>query len=151
MCIRDSANAVNWDGSDERVEEAYADAVARLDRMTAALAAPAPSTVSVFDRPKPDYTAQRTLEEYSEIVTSLVGEIEAGEAFQVVPSQRFEMDTEADPVDVYRVLRASNPSPYMYLLRMPGTEADSDTAAPDAIARKPVSYTHLTLPTILRV
>ena len=98
------ANAVNWDGSDERVEEAYADAVARLDRMTAALAAPAPSTVSVFDRPKPDYTAQRTLEEYSEIVTSLVGEIEAGEAFQVVPSQRFEMDTEADPVDVYRCL-----------------------------------------------
>ncbi|MEO9329989.1 anthranilate synthase component I [Gordonia aurantiaca] len=131
------ANAVNWDGSDERVEQAYADAVARLDRMTEALAAPAPSTVSVFDRPEPDYTAQRTLEEYSEIVTSLVGEIEAGEAFQVVPSMRFEMDTEADPLDVYRVLRASNPSPYMYLLRMPGTEAESDTAAPDAIARKP--------------
>ncbi|ROZ88830.1 anthranilate synthase component I [Gordonia sp. OPL2] len=114
------ANAVNWDGSDERVEEAYADAVSRLDAMTEALAAPAPSTVSHFDRPTPEYTAQRTLEEYSEIVVDLVGEIEAGEAFQVVPSQRFEMETDADPVDVYRVLRASNPSPYMYLLRMPG-------------------------------
>ncbi|GAB92038.1 anthranilate synthase component I [Gordonia rhizosphera NBRC 16068] len=113
------ANAVNWDGSAERAEQAYADAVARLDRMTEALAAPAPSTVSHFDRPAPRYRAQRTLAEYGEIVTSLVGEIEAGEAFQVVPSQRFEMDTDADPIDVYRVLRASNPSPYMYLLRIP--------------------------------
>ncbi|MDL9937466.1 anthranilate synthase component I [Gordonia sp. ABSL1-1] len=116
------ANAVNWDGSDERAEEAYADAVARLDRMTAALAAPAPSTVSRFSRPKPEYTTQRTLAEFSEVVTSLVGEIEAGEAFQVVPSMRFEMDTDADPIDVYRALRASNPSPYMYLLRMPGID-----------------------------
>ncbi|MGC4959858.1 anthranilate synthase component I [Gordonia sp. DT101] len=116
------ANAVNWDGSSERAEQAYDDAVARLDRMTEALAAPSPSTVSHFDRPTPEYRSQRTLAEYSEIVTTLVGEIEAGEAFQVVPSQRFEMDTEADPVDVYRVLRASNPSPYMYLLRMPGHE-----------------------------
>ncbi|AZG43770.1 anthranilate synthase component I [Gordonia insulae] len=114
------ANAVNWDGSSERAEEAYHDAVNRLDRMTDALAAPAPSTVSHFDHPDPDYRSQRTLAEYSEIVVDLVGEIEAGEAFQVVPSQRFEMDTDADPIDVYRVLRASNPSPYMYLLRMPG-------------------------------
>jgi anthranilate synthase component 1 len=114
------ANAVNWDGSDDRVHEAYVDAVARLDRMTEALAAPAPSTVSHYERPTPEYSAQRTLAEYSEIVTDLVGEIEAGEAFQIVPSQRFEMATDADPIDVYRVLRASNPSPYMYLLRMPG-------------------------------
>ncbi|MFD1049887.1 chorismate-binding protein, partial [Kibdelosporangium lantanae] len=41
----------------------------------------------------------------------------AGEAFQVVLSQRFEMDTDADPLDVYRILRTTNPSPYMYLLR----------------------------------
>ncbi|GED98219.1 anthranilate synthase component I [Gordonia crocea] len=113
------ANAVNWNGSDENVDEAYADAVSRLDRMTAALAAPAPSTVAVYDRLEPVFTAQRDLAEFSEVVTTLVGDIEAGEAFQVVPSVRFEMDTEADPLDVYRVLRASNPSPYMYLLRIP--------------------------------
>ena len=52
-------------------------------------------------------------------VPALVGEIEAGEAFQAVPSQRFEMDTNADPIDVYRMLRVSNPSPYMYLLNIP--------------------------------
>ena len=54
------ANAVNWDGSAERAEEAYVDAVARLDAMTQALAAPAPSTVSRFDRPAPDFRVQRT-------------------------------------------------------------------------------------------
>ena len=114
------ANAINFDGSADRVEEAYADAVARLDTMTAALAAPAPSTVSTFTRPTPDYTGQRTLDDYRGIVEGLVEAIESGEAFQVVPSQRFEIATAADPVDVYRVLRASNPSPYMYLLRLPG-------------------------------
>ncbi|GAA3038544.1 anthranilate synthase component I [Gordonia defluvii] len=115
------ANAVNWNGSDENVDEAYADAVTRLNRMTEALAAPTPSTVSVYDRPAPNYTAQRDLAGFSEVVETLVGDIEAGEAFQVVPSVRFEMTTDADPLDVYRVLRATNPSPYMYLLRMPDT------------------------------
>jgi anthranilate synthase component 1 len=37
--------------------------------------------------------------------------------FQIVVGQRFERPTDADPLDVYRVLRATNPSPYMYLLR----------------------------------
>ena len=87
------ANAVNWNGTDERVDWAYDDAVARLDVMTAALGEPLPSTVATFSRPEPLHRAQRTVEEYTAIVDKLVGDIEAGEAFQVVPSQRFEMDT----------------------------------------------------------
>jgi anthranilate synthase component 1 len=113
------ANAVNWNGTDERVDEAYDDALARLDRMTAALAAPAESTVSVFDRPEPRYRRQRTSEEFGAGVRRLVKEIEAGEAFQVVLSQRFEMDYDGSPLDLYRMLRASNPSPYMYLMHIP--------------------------------
>jgi anthranilate synthase component 1 len=113
------ANAVNWNGTDERVDWAYDDAVARLDVMTQALSQPLPSTVATFSRPDPVHRAQRTLEEYGAIVERLVGEIEAGEAFQVVPSQRFEMETDADPIDVYRMLRVSNPSPYMYLVNVP--------------------------------
>ena len=113
------ANAVNWDGVDQRVDEAYDDAVRRLDVMTAALGQPLVSTVATFSRPEPLPRAQRTLEEYSAVVARLVAEIEAGEAFQVVPSQRFEMDTAADPIDVYRLLRVTNPSPYMYLLQIP--------------------------------
>ncbi|WP_433604486.1 anthranilate synthase component I [Prescottella agglutinans] len=116
------ANAVNWDGSDERVDEAYDDAVARLDRMTDALAAPAPSTVSTFARTQPTYRRQRTTESFGMDVRRLIGEIEAGEAFQVVLSQRFEMDCAAEPIDVYRMLRASNPSPYMYLVQVPSED-----------------------------
>ena len=117
---------MNWNGTDERVDWAYDDAVARLDVMTEALGQPLPSTVATFDRPEPQHRAQRTLEEYGAIVERLVGEIEAGEAFQVVPSQRFEMDTNADPIDVYRMLRVSNPSPYMYLLNIPKGDGSLD-------------------------
>jgi len=119
------ANAVNWNGSDEHVDEAYDDAVVRLDVMTAALGQPLSSTVATFTRPEPHPRAQRTLEEYGAVVERLVAEIEAGEAFQVVPSQRFEMDTGADPIDVYRMLRATNPSPYMYLLQIPNETGET--------------------------
>ena len=44
--------------------------------------------------------------------------IREGEVFQVVLSQRLDLDCPAEPLDVYRVLRASNPSPYMYLLTL---------------------------------
>ena len=115
------ANAINYDASDERVDEAYADAVARVDAMTALLAEPTPSAVvsATFDHPAP-VRRQRTSAEFQGAVSAAVEEIRAGEAFQVVVSQRFEVDTTADALDVYRVLRLTNPSPYMYLLRLDG-------------------------------
>ena len=131
------ANAVNWDGSNDRVDEAYDEALARLDVMTAALGQPLGSTVSTFSRPEPKPRAQRTLEEYGAVVVRMVGEIEAGEAFQVVPSQRFELDTAADPIDVYRMLRVTNPSPYMYLMHIPddsgGTAFSIVGSSPEAL------------------
>lgn len=45
--------------------------------------------------------------------------IRTGDIFQVVLSQRYELQVEADPFDMYRVLRQVNPSPYMYFLRHP--------------------------------
>ncbi len=142
------ANAVNWNGNDEHVDEAYDDAVARLDRMTAALAAPADSTVSVFDRPEPDYRRQRSSEQHGAGVQRLIKEIEAGEAFQVVLSQRFEMDYDGSPTDVYRMLRASNPSPYMYLMHIPdgegGTAFSIVGSSPEALVtvKDGVATTH---------
>ena len=44
----------------------------------------------------------------------------AGDAFQIVLAQRFDLDLGAHPFDVYRVLRQVNPSPYMYFVRQPG-------------------------------
>lgn len=114
------ANAVNWDDSPERVDAAYDDAVARLNRMMASLGAPAPTTNAVFERPAPEFVRRRSRAEFHAAVHKAVEAIQAGEALQVVPSQRFEMRTRADALDVYRVLRTSNPSPYMYLLRLDG-------------------------------
>jgi anthranilate synthase component 1 len=46
--------------------------------------------------------------------------IRAGDAFQIVLSQRFDLDLDVDPFDVYRVLRQVNPSPYMFFVRQGG-------------------------------
>jgi anthranilate synthase component 1 len=114
------ANAVNWDNTPQRVDAAYDDAVRRLSGMTERLQTPAPPTAAVFARPRPEYRRRRDRDEYCAAVRTAKEAIRAGEAFQVVLSQRFEMSTDADPLDIYRVLRATNPSPYMYLLRLDG-------------------------------
>ena len=86
------ANAINWDASDERVDEAYDDAVARLDRMTADLAAPGAVRPSRSTSPaEPAFTRRRTPAEHHAAVEAAKEQIRAGEAFQVVVSQRFEM------------------------------------------------------------
>ncbi|HEX7187077.1 MAG TPA: chorismate-binding protein, partial [Actinomycetes bacterium] len=115
------ANAINYDDTDERVDWAHADAVDRLDRMTADLATPAPSTVAALDTTgEPTYERGTSSDDYRAAVERAKEEIRDGEAFQVVVSQRFAMPTAADPLDIYRMLRATNPSPYMYLLRFEG-------------------------------
>ena len=116
------ANAINFDDRPERAADAYADAVARVEAMVAALQEPATPLLAVVDadRPAPQVVRQRTAEEYQAAVAAAIEEIRAGDAFQIVPSQRFEVDCPADPLDVYRVLRLKNPSPYLYFLRMPG-------------------------------
>jgi anthranilate synthase component 1 len=118
------ANAINWDASDERVDEAYDDAVDRLDRMTADLAAPAPSTVAVYRPVQPEFTRRRSPAQHHAAIEAAKEQIRAGEAFQVVVSQRFEAECAADALDVYRVLRATNPSPYLYLLRLESADGE---------------------------
>ncbi|MEU7199010.1 anthranilate synthase component I [Streptomyces sp. NPDC045470] len=112
------ANAINHNDLDTGVDEAYADAVARLDAMAYDLARPAPASAAALPPSElPPYTAQWGGPAYQEAVEDVKERIRAGDAFQVVPSQRFETACTASALDVYRVLRATNPSPYMYLLR----------------------------------
>ncbi|HEX3004300.1 MAG TPA: anthranilate synthase component I [Angustibacter sp.] len=132
------ANAVNMDATDERVDEAWADAVARLDRMAERLAQPAPSTVGAPADEEPKVRAQLYDTEYAAMVERAKEAVRAGDVFQVVPSQRYEIDCPADALDVYRVLRASNPSPYMYLLRLPtvdGAGYDVVGSSPEALVK----------------
>ncbi|MBM9466833.1 anthranilate synthase component I [Nakamurella leprariae] len=112
------ANAVNWDATDERVDAAYDDAVARLEAMTATLAEPHQVPAAVFTARRPEVRNRTTSQDYQDAVRVAQEHIRAGDAFQVVVSQRFDVPTTADPLDIYRVLRATNPSPYMYLLRV---------------------------------
>jgi anthranilate synthase component 1 len=119
------ANAVNWDDSPERVDAAYDDAVRRLDAMTDRLCIAAEPTVAAFSRPAPEFLRRRSPGEHYAAVERAKEAIRAGEAFQVVVSQRFEMPTDADALDIYRVLRTTNPSPYMYLLRLSAPDGGS--------------------------
>ncbi len=120
------ANAINADDTDERVDEAHADAVARLDAMAARLADPAPSVPTVLrsaqDVDEPVLEFRSTREEFEAAVATGKEAIRDGEVFQVVLSQRLDLDCPAEPLDVYRALRTINPSPYMYYFRL--TDAD---------------------------
>jgi anthranilate synthase component I len=128
------ANAVNWDDSDERVDEAWQDAVERLDAMERDLTRPTPSYVVHADRTATaEPHRQRDGAEYRTAVAQAKEEIHAGEAFQIVVSQRFELTTKASALDIYRVLRRSNPSPYMYLVRLDGF--DIVGSSPEALVK----------------
>lgn len=112
------ANAINWDGSGERIDETYAQSIARLDRMQGELLKPILGDVSEIPvKTVPVFDRNMSAEEFKSKIEVAKEEIRAGEAFQIVLSQRFSMATEADPLDIYRMLRLNNPSPYMYLFR----------------------------------
>ncbi len=119
------ANAIlpPLDASDREaaVVAAYHQAVGRLDAMTTALSRPIPPMISTVDRaPGGDVRCRTPEGGYPKAVEEAKEAIRAGECFQIVLAQRFERPTRADPLDVYRVLRTTNPSPYMYLLRFDG-------------------------------
>jgi anthranilate synthase component I len=133
------ANAINYDATDERVDEAWLDAVERLDRMTEEVAVPAPPTVAVHELVGPPQPHARTSrDDYLTAVRAGLKAIREGEVFQVVLSQRFDLDCPADALDVYRCLRASNPSPYMYLFRSrtaDGVSLDVVGSSPEALVK----------------
>ncbi len=86
--------------------------------MQAYLLTPLPGYIDqIPDRDTPVFTQNVTSEEFKSKVLQAKEEIVAGEAFQIVLSQRFAMECSADALDVYRALRLHNPSPYMYLFR----------------------------------
>jgi anthranilate synthase component 1 len=116
--------------------QSYDDGVARLDAMATALAEPTPPSVATLDLDaKPDVVRRTQPDDYLAGVETVKEHIRAGDAFQVVLSQRFEVATDVDALDVYRVLRATNPSPYMYLLRFAGRESPYDVvgSSPEAL------------------
>ncbi|MFF3449160.1 anthranilate synthase component I [Streptomyces sp. NPDC002667] len=128
------ANAINHNDLDTGVDEAYADAVARLDAMEADLSrAVSQPPAALPPSELPAYTALWGGPDFQDAVEDIKERIRAGEAFQVVPSQRFETPCTASALDVYRVLRATNPSPYMYLFRFDGFDVVG--SSPEALVK----------------
>jgi anthranilate synthase component 1 len=91
----------------------------RLDRMQERLAQPTEARLDDVDlEVTPEPTSRSTPEEYAAAIERSKRYIRDGDVFQVVISQRFDLEVTAEPLDVYRVLRTLNPSPYMYLLSL---------------------------------
>jgi anthranilate synthase component I len=104
---------------------AYAAAGARLEAAWAKLDQPSPLRVpSANARPSPlgQTTANMSPEAYMAAVETAKDYIAAGDIFQVVPSQRFSAPFAGSAVSLYRSLRRTNPSPFLFMLRMDGFE-----------------------------
>lgn len=114
--------AVLNDGRDEQLWES---AQSRLDAMQARLAQPTEAWIAEVDLSiQASPRARVSPETYQEAVERSKVFIRDGDVFQVVISQRFDHEATAEPIDVYRVLRTLNPSPYMYLLSLVDTAGE---------------------------
>ncbi len=107
-------------------EAAYDAAIQRIESIVARLRSPLPSTPEAIPPTDDDLKSNMTRDEYVKGVLRAKEYIAAGDAFQIVFSQRFSRETTADPFSIYRALRMLNPSPYMFYLSYPADDpADS--------------------------
>jgi anthranilate synthase component I len=111
--VSDSERLARYEGAQDQVERLIerlrgADGPALLDP---------PLRASVADGP---FTSTVTRESFEASVRRIQEYVRAGDAFQVVLSQRLTLPLEAEPFRVYRALRALNPSPYLFFLELDG-------------------------------
>jgi anthranilate synthase component 1 len=121
------------DGSHEPIDVQYAKAVDEIRRIEGVLRSPLEIPVTA---PKEGDVAVRSnfeKKDYLNAVARAKEYIAAGDIFQVVLSQRFEVDLPASPFEIYRALRIVNPSPYMYYLKMP--ESSIVGSSPEMLVR----------------
>jgi anthranilate synthase component I len=124
------ANAHNTGDPDA----AYQDAIRRIDQIVVALGKPLPEI------PMPEKVLDEELqsniprEKFEENVRIAKEYIAAGDAFQIVLSQRFTRKTTASPLMIYRAVRALNPSPYMFFLKF-GDDFTLMGASPEMLVR----------------
>ncbi|MFZ6002346.1 MAG: anthranilate synthase component I [Actinomycetota bacterium] len=114
---------VDPDLSEAELDALYAGAVSRLDQLALdgarAIDEPLVEPPDPED-PLPDVRSTFGSEHYCRAVEVAKEHILAGDIFEIIVAQRFDLDLDAHPFDVYRVLRQVNPSPYMYFVRQPG-------------------------------
>ena len=109
----------------ESTKDAYASGIARLDELADKLRQPSePLDITDFHavasqplEPKSNFSQ----EDFENAVDKCTEYIRAGDIFQVVISQRLELENLCEPFEVYRTLRIVNPSPFMFFVRTPET------------------------------
>ena len=103
---------VGEDGPDA----AWDEAVAKIASLRQRLKGPVPAGSDPSSVEPARFESNLTREQFEDIVGRTIEYIRAGDAFQVVPSQRFSAEARAEALSIYRSLRSVNPSPYMYFL-----------------------------------
>ncbi len=98
------------------VDTAHARAVEAIRQVRTRLAGPLPPLETHAARPDANFESNMSREQFEGNVARIIEYIRAGDAYQVVPSQRWTAPNPVEPFSIYRGLRAVNPSPYMYFL-----------------------------------
>lgn len=107
------------EGSEARLRQLYDEAVQRTEEIENQLLQGVPTIPSRSEESDPGTLESNwTQPEFEEGVRRIKEHIAAGDCYQVVLSQRFSTRFSGDPLAIYRALRAVNPSPYMFFLRM---------------------------------
>jgi len=107
------------DETTDPLESQYQMAVAEISAIESLLRQPLESTDFPRKHGDPAVHSNFDKSDYLARIEKAKEYIAAGDIFQVVLSQRFELELAVAPFDVYRALRIVNPSPYMYFLKMP--------------------------------
>jgi anthranilate synthase component 1 len=102
--------------AEDDVERSYVAARETIAEVRARLAGPVPTPPRSPGRAMPEFRSNMEREQFEAMVSRIVEYIHAGDAFQVVPSQRWSAEVPVEAFSIYRGLRAVNPSPYMYFL-----------------------------------
>ncbi len=124
------ANAHNTGNPDG----AYQDAIRRIDQIVVALGRPLPDVEFPDEALNEELVSNMARETFEDNVRAAKEYIAAGDAFQIVLSQRFTRRTSASPLLIYRALRALNPSPYMFFLKF-GDDFTLMGASPEMMVR----------------
>ena len=104
------------DDGEADVDASYAAALDTIAKAKQLLAGPLPKVAPTPARGRPEFSSNVSRERFEAMVARIIEYVHAGDCFQVVPSQRWSADLDADPFSIYRGLRVVNPSPYMYFL-----------------------------------
>lgn len=119
------------------VASKYESAVEALEKLEAQVKQPTSSLITNIESHPETFSSNMAKSDFLHSVDRAKEYVRIGDVFQVVVSQRFDQDFNGDALDVYRALRASNPSPYMYLIRMQDEQGSFDIvgSSPEALIK----------------